>query len=350
MRGFIIGTIATAITFAIVAFLLPQIDYGDSLAGLHRRRGHRGRGQRRDQADHQAVLAAAHADDVRAVRPGHQRRAAAADRLDVEPRGHHVHGRRVPAGLRRSARSSRRSSAASPSPSSGPSSGWWSTTDAAEADLAAALRAVRAAGSARRSTLTDLPTLEAACRDVDDAFPDPIVRQYSVKANDVPAVIGAVAARGFGANVVSRGEWAMARRGRRAERADHARGGRQDRRPTCGRRPGGGRREPLRWVAIESPEEAAALARRGRLGTAPAPPLDVLYRLNPDVAPETLAGLAVGAGGSKFGMTETEIDGGHRAAGGGADGPLRPRGIHLHVGSQLGAVDAWRDAVREASR
>src|SRR6185436_16976049 len=25
---------------------------------------------------------------------------------------------------------------------------------------------------------------------------------------------------------------------------------------------------------------------------------------------------------------------------------LRPRGIHLHVGSQLRAVDAWRDAVR----
>ncbi len=27
---------------------------------------------------------------------------------------------------------------------------------------------------------------------------------------------------------------------------------------------------------------------------------------------------------------------------------LRPRGIHLHVGSQLGAIDAWRDAVRRA--
>jgi putative membrane protein len=34
MRGFIIGTIATAITFAIVAYLLPQIDYGDQLPGL----------------------------------------------------------------------------------------------------------------------------------------------------------------------------------------------------------------------------------------------------------------------------------------------------------------------------
>ena len=74
--------------------------------------------------------------------------------------------------------------------------------------------------------------------------------------------------------------------------------------------------------------------------------LDVLYRLNPDVAPETLAGLAVGSGAAKFGMTETEI-GAAITAGGGPDGPLRPRGIHLHVGSQLGAVDAWRDAVRK---
>jgi diaminopimelate decarboxylase len=102
---------------------------------------------------------------------------------------------------------------------------------------------------------------------------------------------------------------------------------------------------PLRWIAIESPEEAAALAdEAARIGT---PPLDVLYRLNPDVAPETLTGLAVGAGSTKFGMTETEIATAIEA-GGGPDGPLRPRGIHLHVGSQLGAVDAWRDAVRKA--
>jgi len=32
--GFIIGTIATAITFAIVAYLLPQIDYGGNIVGL----------------------------------------------------------------------------------------------------------------------------------------------------------------------------------------------------------------------------------------------------------------------------------------------------------------------------
>ncbi len=58
--------------------------------------------------------------------------------------------------------------------------------------------------------VTDLPTLRAAGAAVVRAFPDPWIRQYSVKANDVPAVIAAVADGGFGANVVSRGEWAAA--------------------------------------------------------------------------------------------------------------------------------------------
>ncbi len=193
--------------------------------------------------------------------------------------------------------------------------------------------------------VTDLASLADAAVVVRDAFPDPWIRQFSVKANDVPAVIAAVAEHGFGANVVSRGEWASATRAdvpneritlegigkTTADLRAAARAGRDVR--------------PLRWVAIESPEEAAALAAIVRRGGGPR--LDVLYRLNPDVAPETSAGLAVGAGGSKFGMTEMEIAEAI-AAGGGANGPLRPRGIHLHVGSQLGAVDAWRDAVRRA--
>jgi len=72
--------------------------------------------------------------------------------------------------------------------------------------------------------------------------------------------------------------------------------------------------------------------------------MEVLLRLNPDVAPETHAGLAVGRGSSKFGMTETELTGAVSRLP--SDGPVRARGIHLHVGSQLGAVDAWRDALR----
>ena len=87
------------------------------------------------------------------------------------------------------------------------------------------------------------------------------------------------------------------------------------------------RRRGRRSAALDRPRVARGGGRAGDGG----PPgrerrLDVLYRLNPDVAPETLAGLAVGAGASKFGMDEI----GHRRAaieaGGGADGALRPRG------------------------
>ena len=195
--------------------------------------------------------------------------------------------------------------------------------------------------------VTDLATLDAACAGVTSAFPDPIVRQYSVKANDVPAVIAQVTARGFGANVVSRGEWALARRaGVPNERITLEGIGKTpaDLRDAARASAAG---SPLRWAAVESPEEARALALAARRGRKAGLRLDVLYRLNPDVMPETHAGLAVGSGASKFGMTETEI-GEAIEAGGGPDGPLRPRGIHLHVGSQLGAIDAWRDAVRKA--
>jgi len=204
---------------------------------------------------------------------------------------------------------------------------------------------LRAAGRRRTPVyVTDLAALDAACAAMRDAFPDPIIRQYSVKADDPPAVIAAVAARGFGANVVSRGEWAAARRaGLGNERISLEGVGKSDADLRAAVRAAADG-APLRWVAVESPEEAGVL---GGLARRAGVRVDVLYRLNPDVAPETLAVLAVGAGATKFGMDETEIAAAI-AAGGGPDGPLRPRGIHLHVGSQLGAVDAWRDAVRKA--
>ena len=163
----------------------------------------------------------------------------------------------------------------------------------------------------------------------------------------MPAVIAQVAARGFGANVVSRGEWALATRAGVPNDRITLEGDRQDRRPTSARRrvprPAASHSAGSRSNRPRKPRRSP----RKRRARVPGPRLDVLYRLNPDVAPETLTGLAVGAGGTKFGMTETEIAAAIDA-GGGPDGPLRPRGIHLHVGSQLGAVDAWRDAVRKA--
>ena len=37
------------------------------------------------------------------------------------------------------------------------------------------------------------------------------LRAFSLKANDVPAVVARLGGLGLGANVVSRGEWAVAR-------------------------------------------------------------------------------------------------------------------------------------------
>jgi diaminopimelate decarboxylase len=211
--------------------------------------------------------------------------------------------------------------------------------------IAPALR--RAAGRfGTPAYVTDVAALDAAAAAVRTAFPDPWLRHYSVKANDVAAIVRLVSERGFGANVVSRGEWEVARRaGLPNERITLEGIGKTDAdlRAAVGAARDG---RPPGWIAIESVDEAAALARIA--GGARSVPLDVLFRLNPDVAPETHRGLAVGAGGSKFGMTETEMAAAIEAATSGesATRRLRPRGIHVHVGSQLGAVDAWRDAVR----
>jgi len=195
--------------------------------------------------------------------------------------------------------------------------------------------------------VTSVPALESAAAELASAFPDPWLRAFSLKANDVPALVARLAAAGLDANVVSSGEWAAARaaglpnarvtlEGVGKSSADLRAAVR-----TCADG------MPLRWVAVESADELdalVALAARAGLGRGGRPALDVLLRLNPDVRPETHPGLAVGRGSSKFGMTETELTAAVSSLP--QDGPVAARGIHLHVGSQLGAVDAWRDAVR----
>jgi diaminopimelate decarboxylase len=208
------------------------------------------------------------------------------------------------------------------------------------------------------SYLYDLPRLHADARRVAQAFPDPWIRLYSFKANGLPSLVRELVPFGYGASVVSGGELALAARAgvRRADTALEGIGKTPaDLKAAAGRAVSG---EPLLWVSVESRDEAAALAalveraRRQRVRRRPATEdarMDVLIRVNPGVEPETHRGLAVGRAGSKFGclpeeMAET-ID-----AGGGPDGHLRWRGIHLHVGSQLGAVDAWRSAFRVGLR
>ena len=59
--------------------------------------------------------------------------------------------------------------------------------------------------------VTSAEALADAARELEAAFPDPWLRAFSLKANDVPAVVARLAAAGLDANVVSSGEWAAAR-------------------------------------------------------------------------------------------------------------------------------------------
>ena len=196
--------------------------------------------------------------------------------------------------------------------------------------------------------VTDDAELARASAELALAFPDPTIRQFSVKANDVPGIVARLGALGLGANVVSRGEWAVARQAGIPNARISLEGiGKTDADLRAVVR-AASRLEPLLWTAIESADEATVLRRLAApVVAAGAERLDVLLRFNPAVEPETLPGLAVGAERSKFGLAADELAAAIEA-GGGPHGPLRWRGIHLHVGSQLGAVDAWRDAVRRA--
>jgi diaminopimelate decarboxylase len=194
--------------------------------------------------------------------------------------------------------------------------------------------------------VTDAVELQEAAAAVRTAFPDPWLRAFSVKANDVTPIVARVAELGFDANVVSRGEWTIARRaGLTNERITLEGIGKTDADLRAALRAAADG-VPLRWLAIESLDEARALVRLAArfLGADRPRDLDVLFRLNPEVAPETLRELAVGAAGSKFGMTADELSEAVEMVA--ASPGLVPRGVHLHVGSQLRAVDAWREAVR----
>ncbi len=206
----------------------------------------------------------------------------------------------------------------------------------------AATRAVARHGSPLY--LYDLARLRRDARAVQAAFADPWLRLYSLKANGLPPLVRRICSEGFGASAVSGGELSLAERAGVAAAATTLEGiGKsQHDLALAARQAAEGR--PLLWVSLESADEAAALAgllraagRRLRQ--------DVLVRVNPAVAPETRTGLAVGAGASKFGVPAEELPA-VIEAGGGPGGALRWRGIHLHIGSQLGAVDAWRSAFR----
>jgi diaminopimelate decarboxylase len=225
--------------------------------------------------------------------------------------------------------------------------------DSRDADRLAALApAFRAAADAYGTPqyVTDLETLDRCAAEVESAFPEPWLRQYSLKANGLPAVVRRLARRGWGANVVSAGEWRLARRAGLPNPAVSFEGiGKTDEelRAVVRAALDG---QPLRWLSVESADELQALsrlARSQRAGWPGRPAVGVLVRLNPQVEPETTAGLAVGRISSKFGLTADEVR--QMSLAGAFDDPgVCLRGIHVHVGSQLAGVRAWTAGARAA--
>lgn len=209
--------------------------------------------------------------------------------------------------------------------------------------------AVLAAAATRFGTpvyVAEAATVGHAANRLEAAFGPPWLRLYSLKANDLPAITSLLSGRGWAASVVSTGEWLSARAAGVANDNVAFEGiGKTDvqleyavSEAAAGR--------PLRWLAIESAQEAASLAELAAdagLGGGGRPPLDVLLRLNPEVTPETRPEFAVGARTSKFGMGSAEVlalaDDSPLAGPG-----LRLRGVHVHVGSNLNDVAAFATA------
>jgi diaminopimelate decarboxylase len=196
--------------------------------------------------------------------------------------------------------------------------------------------------------LTDEGRLSEAASILESAFPEPWVRSYSLKADPLPAVVQLLAERGWGANCVSIGEIAAA----------HEAGVPNSRITLEGIGKGepefdaalhaAASGDPLRWVAIESADEARALAdavaSRGAVGGAA---IRILIRLNPAIEPGTHSGLAVGRESSKFGTDPKELLAAARIISE-AGAPLQLIGIHLHAGSQIRNLLEWKTAVERS--
>jgi diaminopimelate decarboxylase len=201
--------------------------------------------------------------------------------------------------------------------------------------------------------VVEVQALTQAAAAVEHAFPEPWVRQYSLKANDLPAVTELLAARGWGANVVSRGEWASASTaGVPVGRTTLEGVGKTDA-DLVAALESAAAGLPLQWVAVESADELYRLAElhRAHLSSLDSSlnqdlQLPVLLRLNPDVTPETSPGLAVGLATSKFGLSADDLE--ELAVSEVWRGGLHLRGIHVHMGSRLHDVTAWAVAGRRA--
>ena len=214
-------------------------------------------------------------------------------------------------------------------------------------------RIAAAAEIAARTTptpfyLTSETEIASAAAHLEAAFPDPWVRSYSLKADPLPDVVHLLAARGWGANCVSLGEILAARSAGLSNDRITLEGigkGPEEFSEAISAAVSGA---SLRWVAIESADEARALVGEIRAqGVTVRTPIRILIRLNPAIEPGTHDGLAVGRESSKFGVDARELREAAEVLAS-AHASCELIGIHMHAGSQLRDIHEWQRAVERS--
>lgn len=162
---------------------------------------------------------------------------------------------------------------------------------------------------------------------------------YAIKANDSVAVIKTLAETGAGAEIVSGGELQRAQAaGVPGEDILFAGVAKSQDEIAAALRAG------IRQLNVESLPELHSVAAVARTLGVTAP---VAFRVNPDVEAGTHEKISTGRKQDKFGIAYDEALAAYRTA---ASLPgVAPVGVHLHIGSQIGAVTPFERAYRRAA-
>ncbi|MGQ9700785.1 MAG: diaminopimelate decarboxylase [Candidatus Bipolaricaulaceae bacterium] len=164
----------------------------------------------------------------------------------------------------------------------------------------------------------------------------PVVLHYAVKANANLALLRILCQEGIGAEIVSLGELAKARRaGFPPERIVFTGVGKTEEEVKEAVQTG------IKAIVVESLEELGILRELARaLQTRPG----ILLRVNPGLDLRTHPHLATASQGSKFGMDPQTIQ--EVLPKLGRENTLEFLGFHVHVGSQVQEVSPYRGALR----
>ncbi len=162
---------------------------------------------------------------------------------------------------------------------------------------------------------------------------------YAVKANDHLAVLRVLKAAGAGADVVSEGELARARRAG-IEASDIVFSG-------VGKTPDALRAALREGVAQINIESAAELDLLSAIAAATGATARVALRINPDVDAGTHAKITTGRAENKFGIPYADAAALYARAAG-LPG-IEPVGLALHIGSQILGLEPYRAAYARAA-